>query len=173
MMVHGLRSNGIQTRLVTGDTDRDADVLRSVFADEEMHFRATPGEKVEAVEALRSRGASVLMVGDGLNDVSAMAAADVSIAVTDETSTLAPASDLVMPAQRLSDLPGLLTYTHELTRVISSALWFTMAYNAVGISLALAGILTPVITAIMMPLSSLLVVGMSVGGARLYARRFK
>ena len=114
----------------------------------------------------------MLMVGDGLNDVSAMAAADVSIAVTDETSTLAPASDLVMPAQRLSDLPGLLAYTRELTHVISAALWFTMAYNVVGISLALAGILTPVITAIMMPVSSLLMVGMSVAGARLFARRF-
>ncbi|HLP27844.1 MAG TPA: heavy metal translocating P-type ATPase [Candidatus Didemnitutus sp.] len=171
-MVKALRASSLRARLVTGDTDRDEIMLQDVFAKDEMQFRASPSEKVAAVENMRNNGATVLMVGDGLNDVSAMAAADVSIAVTDETSTLAPASDLVMPAARLADLPGLLRYTHELTWVISTALWFTMAYNVVGVSLALAGILTPVITAIMMPVSSLLVVGMSVVGARLFARRF-
>jgi Cu+-exporting ATPase len=170
-MIGVLRARQIPVSLVTGDTERDEEVLRSLFPPDSMIFRATPEEKVSAVEQKR-RSDVVLMIGDGLNDVSAMAVADVSIAVTDDTSTLAPASDMVMPARRLPDLPNLLTYTADLTRVINTSLWFTMAYNVLGIGLALAGLLTPVITAVMMPVSSLLVVGMSVLGARRAARRF-
>ncbi len=170
--IQALRTRGCSVSVVTGDTDRDAAILQTMFAAESLTFRAKPAEKVAAVEDLRRDGV-VLMIGDGLNDVSAMAVADVSIAVTDETSTLAPASDVVMPAKRLADVPRLLEYTTDLTHIIRLSLWFTMAYNVLGIGLALAGRLTPVITAVMMPVSSLIVVGISVFGARWTARRFQ
>jgi len=100
-----------------------------------------------------------------------MAVADVSIAVTENTSTLAPASDMIIPATQVHRIGGLLLYAHALRGVVITALWFTMAYNVAVITIALTGHLTPVITAIMMPLSSLLVIGISVGGAHVYARR--
>ncbi|MCX6140005.1 MAG: heavy metal translocating P-type ATPase [Candidatus Kapabacteria bacterium] len=171
-MISSLREEKITTKLVTGDTDRDAEMLSSIFPSSDMTFRAIPSEKVGSVDRLRNAGATVLMVGDGLNDISAMAAADVSIAVTNGTSTLAPASDVVMPADRLRDLPCLLGYSNDLGRVISASLWFTMAYNIAGLALALSGLLTPVLTAIMMPVSSLLVIGISVFGARILSQRF-
>lgn len=171
-MITQLRALSMRTKLVTGDADRDAEMLRRLFNVDDMTFRAKPAEKVLAVERFQEDGSAVLMVGDGLNDISAMAAADVAIAVTNETSTLAPASDVVMSADRLRDLPSLLRYTVDLSRVIAVSLWFTMAYNVLGLTLALTGLLTPVITAIMMPVSSLLVIGISVVGARVLARRF-
>jgi Cu+-exporting ATPase len=103
--------------------------------------------------------------------MSAMAVADVSIAVTDNTSTLAPASDMIIPATHIRHIADLLRYAHSLRNVIHVALWFTMLYNVAVIAIALTGRLTPVITAIMMPVSSLLVIGISVGGAHLFARR--
>jgi len=135
-----------------------------------MTFRATPEDKVAHLEQLRE-SSQVLMIGDGLNDMSAMAVADVSIAVTENTSTLAPASDMIIPATQVHRIGGLLLYAHALRGVVITALWFTMAYNVAVITIALTGHLTPVITAIMMPLSSLLVIGISVGGAHVYARR--
>ncbi len=168
--IAALSTMGYQTQLLTGDGDKDLPLLKRVFPASRMRFKATPEEKVFHIQQLRNE-APVLMVGDGLNDMSAMAAADVSIAVTEDSSTLAPASDMIMPANSIQRLPALLTYAHNCSRVIQAALWFTMVYNVFAIGLAVMGLLTPVVTAIMMPVSSLMVVGMSVGGARFYARR--
>ena len=167
-----LRQSGRRCMLLTGDGDRDRSVLATSFTDDEMTFRATPSCKVEHLERLRE-STSVLMIGDGLNDMSAMAVADVSIAVTENTSTLAPASDMIIPATHVHRIGGLLRYTHALRGVVLVALWFTMMYNVVALGIALTGHLTPVVTAIMMPVSSLLVIGISVGGAHFYARRIR
>ncbi len=169
-LINGLRRRGIQCRVLTGDTDRDRTLLRASFSDHEMTFRATPADKVAHLEQVRS-DVPVLMIGDGLNDMSAMAVADVSIAVTENTSTLAPASDMIIPATHVHRIGGLLRYARALRGVIATALWFTMLYNVGALAVALSGHLTPVITAIMMPVSSLLVIGISVGGAHLVSRR--
>jgi Cu+-exporting ATPase len=169
-MILDLRGRGMQCQVVTGDSHRDQALLSESFRDDEMTFRATPADKVAHLEQLRE-ASQVLMIGDGLNDMSAMAVADVSIAVTENTSTLAPASDMIIPATQVHRIGGLLRYAHALRGVVITALWFTMAYNVAVITIALTGHLTPVITAIMMPLSSLLVIGISVGGAHVYARR--
>jgi Cu+-exporting ATPase len=169
-MILDLRGRGMQCQVVTGDSHRDQALLSESFRDDEMTFRATPADKVAHLEQLRE-ASQVLMIGDGLNDMSAMAVADVSIAVTENTSTLAPASDMIIPATQVHRIGRLLRYAHALRGVVITALWFTMAYNVAVITIALTGQLTPVITAIMMPLSSLLVIGISVGGAHVYARR--
>ncbi len=167
-----LRNDGLRSQLLTGDSDRDRALLLSSFADSDMTFRATPAQKVAHLEQLRTTS-EVLMIGDGLNDMSAMAVADVSIAVTENTSTLAPASDMIIPATHVHRIGDLLRYAHALRGVVLAALWFTMLYNVAAIAIALTGNLTPVVTAIMMPASSLLVIGMSVGGAHLFARRIR
>lgn len=156
-------------RLISGDTDRDRGVFARLFRNDEMLFQQGPDQKVAAIEQAHS--GRVIMVGDGLNDAAAMASADASIAVSDGTSTLVPACDVVMKATELKNLPKLLWYARTMTNVIKTNLIFTVFYNVLGLSLALAGVLTPVITAILMPVSSLIVIGMSVGGARWFARR--
>lgn len=169
-LIDELRGRGMQCRVLTGDTDRDRTLLSASFAVHEMTFRATPSDKVAQLEQVRNE-VPVLMIGDGLNDMSAMAVADVSIAVTENTSTLAPASDMIIPATHVHRIGGLLRYARALRGVIATALWFTMFYNVGALAIALSGHLTPVITAIMMPVSSLLVIGISVGGAHLVSRR--
>lgn len=169
-LLSALRQRGMHCELLTGDSDRDRDLFASWFEQDAMTFRASPSDKVDHLEQLRRR-CRVLMIGDGLNDMSAMAIADVSIAVTENTSTLAPASDMIIPATYVHRIADLIRYAHSLRNVIRVALWFTILYNVVVLTIALTGRLTPVITAIMMPLSSLLVIGISVGGAHLFARR--
>lgn len=156
--------------LISGDSPRDEAHFKALFADK-MLFNQTPIDKVNTVERLKEAGKRVLMVGDGLNDASALRAADVSVSVTSSTSTLAPASDVVMRAESIGNVASLLSYASRIRSVIWYSFVFSMLYNVVGLGLAVSGQLTPVITAIIMPLSSLIVIGISVWGARYFVRR--
>ncbi len=158
------------TWLLSGDAGTDAASWEDVFADR-MHFRLSPEDKLDLIgERQRTRG-RVLMVGDGLNDAGALAAADVGMAVSDDTACLVPACDVVVRGDQLPRLPEFLLYARRARRVIVLCFAVSVAYNVVGIGLALAGMLTPLVTAILMPVSSLTVVGLSVGLMRVRAPR--
>jgi len=103
------------------------------------------------------------MVGDGLNDAGALHAADVGMAVSDDTACLVPSCDAVVRGDHVVDLPAILAYARRARGVIVLCFAISIVYNVLGLSLALAGRLTPLATAILMPISSLTVVGLSVG----------
>jgi Cu+-exporting ATPase len=131
-----------------------------------MSFRLSPEDKLARVRSEQAAGRRVLMVGDGLNDAGALGAADVGVAVSDESACVVPACDAVIRGDRMADLPAFLAYARRARAVIVLAVLVSLAYNAVGIGLALQGLLTPLASAILMPLSSLSVIGLSVGAMR-------
>ena len=155
--------------LVSGDHPAEAARWRRVFRDA-MWFRQSPEEKLAIVRARQRDGHHVLMLGDGLNDAGALGAADVGLAVSDETACIVPACDAVVAGDRLRDLPRFLAYARRARQVIVFCFAVSVFYNVVGVGLALAGLLTPLATAILMPLSSLTIVGLSIGGMRAFAR---
>jgi Cu+-exporting ATPase len=151
-----------ETWLLSGDHDGEAPRWRDVFG-ARMRFRQSAEDKLAVVRARQQAGRRVLMVGDGLNDAGALAAADVGLAVSDDTACLVPACDAVIRGDRLTLLPAVLRYARRARWVILLCFLVSVAYNAVGLGLALGGHLTPLATAILMPISSLTVVGLSVG----------
>src|SRR5690606_4254459 len=158
------------TWLLSGDAGTEAPIWRPVFGDR-MHFRLAPDEKLALVRERQEAGGHVLMIGDGLNDAGALAAADVGMAVSDDTACLVPACDAVVRGDQLPRLPEFLRYARRARQVIVLCFAVSMVYNVIGIGLALAGRLTPLAAAILMPVSSLTVVGLSVGLMRLRAPR--
>jgi len=152
----------MSTWLISGDQPREADRWAPLFGDQ-MRFRLSPLDKLTAVRDLQGQGHRVLMVGDGLNDAGALAAADVGVAVSDDTACLVPTCDVVLAGTRLSELTPIVDYAQRARRVIVLCFAVSLAYNAVGLAFALTGQLTPLATAILMPVSSLTIVGLSVG----------
>ena len=150
------------TWLLSGDHATEAPRWAAAFGDR-MKFRQSPEDKLATVRAEQAARHRVAMIGDGLNDAGALAAADVGIAVSDETACLVPACDAVIRGDQLPQLPVFLAYTRRARRVIMLCFGVSIAYNWLGLSLALAGRLTPLATAILMPVSSLTIVALSIG----------
>ena len=157
-------------RLLTGDTAPISKEIAQLFPAEAIKQGASPSQKVEYIVKNQKLGSKVLMMGDGLNDLAALSAANVSVAVSNNTSRIVPACDIVIDAKNIGSIASLLRYAHKLRGVVGLAFWFTMIYNLIGLTLSLSGNLSPVITAIMMPLSSLLVLAISVVGSKVTHR---
>ncbi len=148
----------LRVGLITGDQQVDRE-LAEVFPADSIRTGCAPQAKGDAVKALQRDGRRVLMVGDGLNDAGALAQADVGVTVTETSAALTPASDAIMDADSLRRLPGFLQLTRRARRIVLASLGISLCYNITGVSLAVAGHMTPLIAAILMPLSSVSVVG--------------
>ncbi len=152
--------------LISGDSERDRSLLEPLFGEMSMTFGCRPERKIELIQEERKSGHVVLMVGDGLNDAGAMGEADVAMAVTDDTATLVPACDIILRAESLPILAGLLRYARSMKHVVIASLTFSIFYNFIGLALAIMGKLSPMVAAVLMPISSLTVIAISAGGAR-------
>jgi Cu+-exporting ATPase len=156
--------------LLSGDHDSESAHRHAIFGSR-MRFGQTPQDKLAFISEARDAGRHVLMIGDGLNDSGALAAADVGIAVSDETACMVPACDGVISGDRVAELPAFLRFARRGRSVVFLCFLVSVLYNVTGLTLALRGQLTPLVSAILMPVSSLTVVGLSWGAMQWSARR--
>lgn len=119
-----------------------------------MHFNCRPPEKLAFIQQLQATGKRVMMIGDGLNDAGALKQADVGIAITEDTIQFTPSSDAILEASSLIQLSQFLRYARFSMRLIRLSFLISLVYNAIGLSFALSGNLSPVVAAILMPISS-------------------
>ncbi len=162
-----IRLLGVTSLLLSGDRNEAvARTAREVGVGEARGGLA-PGEKTRMLHEWRRTGSGVAMVGDGVNDAPALAAADVGIAFGGAADLARQTADVVVLAADLREVPKLLVIARRAMRVVRQNLWWAFGYNAVGILLAAFGLLRPVIAAAAMVLSSLFVVGNSLRLQRL------
>lgn len=158
--------------LLSGDNEGDRERFWNLFGnDRVMRFNQTPLDKLNFIQGLRASGSTVMMVGDGLNDAGALKQSDVGVAVVEKIGTFSPASDVILEASQVSRLHDILTFARTSARIVRLSFGVSATYNLVGISIAAAGILSPLICAVLMPLSSLSVVLFACGMTRWAARR--
>ncbi len=157
------------TQLLSGDNDRERSALIPYF--DALHFRQSPMDKLGHLKELEDEGQRVLMIGDGLNDAGALKQSYVGIAVADDVHHFSPACDAILDAQRLASLDHFLRFAQSTRLILKGALVLSFLYNLVGLSFAVSGLLTPLIAAVLMPLSSVTVVGFIVLAVNLRSRR--
>ncbi|HNU58151.1 MAG TPA: HAD-IC family P-type ATPase, partial [Flavobacteriales bacterium] len=155
--VDALHGN-VATALLTGD-DRVAEELAKHFRPEDIRTGCSPADKSRFIAERQEAGHRVMMVGDGLNDAAALGRSDVGITVTETSAALTPASDAILDADAIARLPQFLHMARRARRIVFASLGISLCYNVVGVSLAVAGQMSPLIAAVLMPLSSVSVVG--------------
>ena len=116
-----------------------------------------PAEKIAAIEALKAQGHRVLMVGDGINDAPALAAAHASLSPISAADLTQAQADAVFLGERLAPVLDALTIARRARRLMKENLWFAVIYNAVAVPVAILGFATPLIAAAAMSGSSVLV----------------
>jgi Cu2+-exporting ATPase len=154
-----LRARGWRVRLLSGDDARVVDDVgaRLGFSPAECRGEATPEEKLAEVERALASG-PVVMVGDGVNDAAAIARASVGIGVRGGAEACLAAADVFLARPGLEDLVALTEGATRCVRVIRRGMRISLLYNLAGASLAIAGVVNPLIAAVLMPLSSLTVI---------------
>ena len=156
--VQALRRLGMQTLLLTGDRAEIADRIATEIGVDGCEAGLSPEAKRAFLERWRGRGGTVAMVGDGLNDGPVLAAADVGIAVGSATDLARETASIVLPQGGLRLLPWVIELSWAVRRTILTNLLWAFGYNAIGLALAVSGHLQPVLAAVLMAGSSLLVV---------------
>jgi Cu2+-exporting ATPase len=159
-LVSDLDDRGKRVVVLTGDSRAAARRFEAHPAVDEVFAEVPPEAKAETVRRLGGRE-RVAMVGDGSNDAPALAAADLGVSVASGTDLAADAADAVLLEDRLSAIPELFAVTRGTNRRIRENLGWAFAYNAVAIPLAITGVLNPLLAAIAMGTSSILVVSNS------------
>lgn len=150
------------TAMLSGDGSGDFAAMSALFpVSAKLLFNQSPYDKLEFIKAIQLQGKKVLMVGDGLNDAGALKQSDVGVAVTDDTGIFTPACDGILSGEKLVVLDKFLAAAKSSSGILKGAFAISFFYNAVALTFAVTGHLTPIVAAILMPVSSVSVVGFS------------
>ncbi len=172
-MIHRLKTRCVA--LLSGDHETEKQQMAHLFPpDTPLLFNQSPHDKLSYIHELQSKELNVMMVGDGLNDAGALKQADVGIAVTDDTGVFTPACDGILHGSQVTKLDKMLELARASSTILKAGFAISFLYNAIALSFAVSGHLTPLVAAILMPVSSISVVTFSTLAVKLLARnKFK
>lgn len=160
-VVQRLKDDGLQVYLLSGDNTRVANAIAGEVGinRENVMAEVRPGDKAEFVKRLQGQGHRIAFVGDGLNDAPALEQADLGIAVGKATDVAKMAADIVLVTADVHAIPASLAIARATLRVIKQNLFWAFFYNSAAIPLAALGFLSPVLCALTMGLSDVVVIG--------------
>jgi Cu+-exporting ATPase len=158
--------------LLSGDTPAERFRLQELLgADVPLLFHQSPADKREFIRSLRRQGARVAMVGDGLNDAAALSASDAGIALTEDITAFSPACDAILEARALPRLDAFFAFSAASVRIVLMSFGVSVLYNIIGLTFAFSGTLSPLVAAVLMPVSSVSIIAFTTLSVRAVARR--
>jgi len=145
--------------VLSGDNEGEKNYLEKLLPKgTQLLFQQKPEDKLHYIKSLQENGEHVLMVGDGLNDSGALAQSNVGIVIAENVNVFSPACDAIIDATKFEKIPSLLRIGNQARQLIIASFTLSFLYNIVGLSYAITGNLSPIVAAILMPLSSISVV---------------
>ncbi len=168
-------SGDFKIDLISGDNARAKDFLSKLFKKlkivGELKFDQSPFDKQEFIGHLQKSGEKTLMIGDGLNDAGALKQSDLGFSVSEDINAFSPACDAILYANQFEKLPLFIKYAKSSYNTVRISFILSFLYNSIGIYFAVIGALSPLIAAILMPLSSISVVIFATLSTRINAKR--
>ena len=144
--------------ILSGDNDKEEARLKSFFPQNAtMTFHQTPLDKLNHIKQMQAKGRNVMMIGDGLNDAGALMQSNVGIVISEDSNNFTPACDAILGAKAFPSLLSYLTFLKKARWIIIGAFVLAFLYNVLGLYFAVRGELSPVVAAILMPISSITV----------------
>ncbi len=158
-VVGRLKKQNYQLYLLSGDNDSEKLNLSKIFGNStNLRFGQSPQQKLDFVKEQQKNGEHVLMIGDGLNDAGALMQSNVGVAVSDNTSQFSPACDAILDGSKVQLLDKFLAFARSGKKIVTASFILSILYNIVGLSFAVQGLLSPMVAAILMPVSSISIV---------------
>ncbi|MBC7580298.1 MAG: heavy metal translocating P-type ATPase [Tardiphaga sp.] len=152
-----LRRRGVTLEILSGDRETAVRAAAASLGIADWRAGVTPADKIARIGELKSRGVRVMMVGDGLNDAPALAAAHASMSPISAAHLSQATADLVFLGKPLAPVVAAVDYSRKALRVMRQNLWLAVIYNALAVPIAISGYVTPLIAAAAMSGSSILV----------------
>ena len=164
--------NKFNLSLLSGDNESEKENLKNIFSENtEMLFKQSPQNKLDFIKQLQQKNKKVLMIGDGLNDAGALQQSDVGITVSENINNFSPACDAILEAESFIKLKDFIKFSRTSKNIIIASFIISAVYNIIGLSFAVQGTLSPIIAAILMPLSSITVVVFTTFTTNILAKR--
>jgi Cu2+-exporting ATPase len=155
--IAALQARGIAVELLSGDREPAVRHAADTLGVAIWHAGVTPADKIAHIEGLRAKGLNVMMVGDGLNDAPSLAAANVSMSPISASHLSQATADLVFLGNELAPVVAAIDYSRKAMRLMRQNLALAVGYNILAVPIAIAGLATPLIAAVAMSGSSILV----------------
>lgn len=169
-VLNDLLKGGYHFSILSGDKSADRETLKEQFdSNTPMHFGQSPSEKLDYINALQEKGEEVIMVGDGLNDAGALLKSDVGIAISDDVNNFTPACDIIVEGKSFGNFHKLIRLIKASKKIVIASFILSLLYNVVGLGYAVRGELSPVLAAILMPMSTISIILFTTGVSRVWA----
>ena len=161
-----------EIKILSGDNEGEREILEKLLPkNTELVFNQKPEEKLEFIKKLQEKGQNVMMIGDGLNDAGALAQSNVGISISENVNVFSPACDGILDASQFTKIHSFLKLSKKAIGIIKMSFTLSLLYNVIGLSFAVSGKLSPLVAAIIMPLSTVTIISFVTLASNFYSKK--